>query len=306
MGVRGEGTEVSVVHDSQTLQAASMRYELDEGHLDDWLALQLLLEDPTLPETLGIAPSESRKLADAMAKIVSSLKQAGAIVFHSTHFAAASTALPPPSDDAGSFDVAKQLASKKDVKGKGKKKTEAELESELIEVAHPLDSEAEPLQIGLARHKYLEPFFLPTLLADLAPSASPTAAMLNFTQYEGKETVCAGIQEVIGDMLVSIDVIDTKRAVWGALVVVSSGNVGGIKGEHYRSISHRTKLTRTLDSVGKSSCPTPGCVYRRLGPAGRALTHTVCADAGILFRVQSEGRRARVLSGSVYSRQGEL
>lgn len=234
VGYRGEGSEVSVVHDCQVVQAANLRIPIDEGHLDDWLALQLLQEDPTLPEILSSTPLSCHQLVYGLRRIIQSLKEAGAIAFDSTLFASslATAALDAGAADDGALDIAKQLETKvkKDAKGKGKK-TEAELDAMAFEVPHPFDAEAEPVKIGGARHRYLEPLYMPSLLAQLAPSASSTAQVLNFVEYEGREILFAGVQEAIGVTVDRVISLDTRKTVLEAIVVVSSGKVAGIKGE---------------------------------------------------------------------------
>jgi actin-related protein 9 len=233
VGARGEGSEISVVYDNQVFQRANMRIPgIDEGCLDDWLALQLLVEDPSLPETLS--PSSllsSDELVLALRKIIASLKELGGIAFYSKFFKT-SSAFVGGTDDAGEFDVVKQLEAKGNKKGKAKK-TEAELDAMDFEVPHPLFADADGIMIGSARHKYLEPLYVPELLRQLKPVASLEAGLLNFTEYEEKEIVYAGVQEMIAIIMERVDGVEMRKAVWDSLVIISSGKVGGIKGTSF-------------------------------------------------------------------------
>lgn len=238
IGARGEGSEVSVVHESQVVEGATMRLPLDEGHLDDWLSYQLLVEDPTLVETLSAGVS----LRAGLSMLVQSLKeQEDAIGFSSPFLAAtaASKRIVSPSDaaDEGDFDVAKLVADGKVDKIVGKKdkkkQAEGEEDGDYVEVTHPFDVEAEPIRIGLARHRYLEPLFLPHILADLAPSSNPTAQLLGLTEYEGGPQLFSGVQDAMGIVAGQVEDLEARRALWDGVVIVSSGCVAGIRGQSF-------------------------------------------------------------------------
>lgn len=217
-------------------ESATVRFQLDEGNLDDWVSLQLLLEDPGLPSTLlPNGELEQGQLVTALRSIVQSLKENDAIAFSSPLGESTSNATIP-NEEEGSFDVAKvlvegkvdKLVGKKDKKAKEKKDGE---NGDLVEVPHPLDSEAEPIKIGLARHRYLEPLFDPKLLSELAPSASATAALLGFDEYETRTPLYAGIQELMGVVAGQAVDLEARRLVWEGIVIVSSGKVARIKCE---------------------------------------------------------------------------
>lgn len=240
IGARGEGTEVSVVHDSQVVEAATMRVEgLDEGTLDDWVKLQLLLEDPDLPRKLaGEGMSlEGRELAVALDDVVASLKLGEAIEFSSPLLQTKpGRALVAPKDDEGTFDVAQVLVEGKVDKIVGKrkgdkkdKKGDGDDDGDYVEVPHPYLVDAEPIRVGPARHRYLEPLFLPHILEALKPSASPTAQQLGLEEYETREPMYSGVQEIMGVVVGEIDEAEIRRLVWEGVVIVSSGKVAGIK-----------------------------------------------------------------------------
>lgn len=141
-------------------------------------------------------------------------------------------------DNDGDFDVAKVLVEgkvdkligkAKEKKGKGKKDTN-EAEGDYVQVGHPYDLEAAPIQIGPIRHRYLEPLFLPSLLAQLAPSHSPAAASLGFTEYEGREVLHSGVQEVIGLVAESVVDFEQRRLIWDNVIITSVGKVAANRG----------------------------------------------------------------------------
>ncbi|ORY69162.1 hypothetical protein BCR35DRAFT_308189 [Leucosporidium creatinivorum] len=231
IGNRNEGSEISVVHENQVVEGATMRLPLDEGVLDDWTALKLLEEDPDLPRK--ISPEQELgpgQLAGALRSVVASLKAGDVIGFASPAFAA--TKEEAAAED-GELDIAKALVEGKvkDIvsKKKGKKGADGEDEGDFVEVPHPLNTAAEALRIGPARHRYLEPLFLPHLLAGLAPSASPAAALLGLGEYEGREVLHAGVQEMIGTVVEQVDDLEERRAVWEAVVIMSAGKVANNK-----------------------------------------------------------------------------
>lgn len=237
IGQRGEGSEISVVHDSQVSESASMRFDIDEGTLDDWCALKLLEEDPQLPSKLSTYDLTPSQLCAWLRHIISSLKTADAIGFKSPSFAKANAAQAAQAAEDGEFDIAKVIAEGKIDKVIGKKKGkkgekggDEEDEDSVVEVPHPIDPNAEPLRIGPARHRYLEPLFLPHLLRELAPSSSAAAKRLGLEEYETRIVHHAGVQEMIGATVSQITSIAERRAVWEALVVVSPSKVSNIKG----------------------------------------------------------------------------
>ena len=239
IGARGDGSDISVIVDCQPLTAAHERFPIDEGTLDDYLALLLLLDNPSLPHTLyPTAPLTPAELVVALRIIIDSLKNAGHISFLSPLLPPAPIRLVPDNDKEGEFDVAKVLVEgkvdkligkAKEKKGKGKKEV-TELAGDYVQVGHPYDLEAAPIQIGPIRHRYLEPLFLPSLLAQLAPSHSPAAASLGFTEYEGRPVLHSGVQEVMGLVAESIKDFDQRKLIWDNVIVTSVGKVAGNKG----------------------------------------------------------------------------
>lgn len=236
IGAKGEGSEVSVVTESQVYESATLRFALDEGNLDDWVSLQLLLEEPKLPMLLSPdAELSQQELIMALRMIIASLKEGDVIAFSAPLVGNGSSSALPIDED-GSFDVAKvmvegkvdKIIGKKEKKGK-EKKGDAD-GGDFVEVPHPLNGDLEPLQIGPARHRYLEPLFQPSLLAELAPSFSPTANLLGFTEYEGREVLYSGVPEIMGIVVEQAADADYRKQIWEAVVIISSGRVARIQG----------------------------------------------------------------------------
>ncbi|GAA5950920.1 hypothetical protein JCM21900_000373 [Sporobolomyces salmonicolor] len=258
IGARGEGSEISLVHENQVLQGpGGMRLPwADEGRLDDYCALRILEEDPSgVEEAFKAAKGEDLapgELLEGLRRVVQELKTKDSIGFASTLLdstPAATQAANGEEEDV--FDVAKVVVEGKlneIVKKKGKgKDADEEDEGDFVEVANPfapppppaapIDLTAPPpeappnstLRIGPARHRYLEPLFFPSLLSALAPSASPVAASLGLTEYERISTPQSGVQEAIGIVLSAAGDRETRIAVSEAVVVVSSGKVASNK-----------------------------------------------------------------------------
>lgn len=232
---------MSVVHESQLVEGATMRVAVDEGCLDDWVALQMLKEDPGLVAKIGQGAQLGKDhLVAALRTMIASLKAGDTIAFSSPLLAMPIAPLRVvEDDDEGNFDVAKVLVEgkvdkvvgRKDKKGKkAAAADEEEEEGDFVEVPHPLDAEAEAIRVGPARHRYLEPLFFPSILAELAPSASPDAALLGLEEYEGREVVYSGVQEVMGIVVEQVEDVEARRFVWDGVVIVSSGKVANIQG----------------------------------------------------------------------------
>lgn len=250
IGARGEGSEVSTVYDSQPVESATARIDgIDEGVLDDWLAYLLLEEDPSLEEKLLIGASEEdsvdgAKLGEALRALVGTLKSKDTIGFKSPLFATTSSGMIPEDDDTveGVLDVAKVLVEGKVDKLVKKGVNDGEEGGDFVSIPSPLlapvaidltDEEPEippSIQIGAIRHRYLEPLFLPGLLDKLSPAASPTAARLGWTEYATKRIDKSGVQEIIGVVVEQLDTMEEQRAVWEAVVIVSSGRVSANRG----------------------------------------------------------------------------
>lgn len=259
IGNRNEGSEISVVHENQVVEGATMRLPLDEGVLDDWAALKLLEEDPELPRK--ISPTQELgpgQLATALRTMVASLKAGDVIGFASPAFEGHRD--EAAAGDDGELDIAKALVEGKVDKivgrKKGKKGAEGETEEDgdFVTVPHPFNTAAEALRIGPARHRYLEPLFLPHLVAGLAPSASPAAALLGLQEYEGREVIHAGVQEMIGAVVQQVDDPEERRAIWEAVVIMSAGKVANNKGESRWRCS--TDASLTTPTLGAALGPT--------------------------------------------------
>ncbi|GAA5894212.1 hypothetical protein JCM6882_007603 [Rhodosporidiobolus microsporus] len=285
VGYRGEGSEISVVHENAVLESAGgLRLPfVDEGVCDDWLALQLLEADPAIPAQFAgarglsgpeqLAPGE---VAYGLRAMVGELKVRDLIKFESPLMGAvagaaaaagagAAAGAAGAGDEEGSFDVAKAIAdgkvgdlvnkkkggsSGKDADGDGDSSAAA-----AVEVKNPFAPPLPPVDLSLGpndqpppppfqsitltgptRHRYLEPLFLPALISHLAPSASPTAALLGLGEYERfasgegrRQADTAGVHEAVGVVLGRVEDEEVRSAVSEAVVVVSSGRVGSIK-----------------------------------------------------------------------------
>ncbi|GAA6054736.1 hypothetical protein JCM3770_000056 [Rhodotorula araucariae] len=263
LGYRGEGSEISIVHESQELPGPSgLRLaHIDEGVCDDYCALKLLEAHPDIPQQLlaaagrtgDLAPGE---LANALRRVVAELKVRELIGLESPLVAGLATAgaavpgIAGVEGEDGSFDVAKVIVEGKvnDIvkkKGKGKEGDAVEEEEgDYVRVANPFapapaasvetDLTGAPapgttLRLGPARHRYLEPLFLPSLLGSLAPSASPAAALLGMHEYArsaaGASAPAAGVAEAIGVALSAVEDAEVRSAVGEAVVVISSGRI---------------------------------------------------------------------------------
>lgn len=263
IGARGEGSEVSVIHDSNMVESATMRVALDEGNLDDWLMLQLLLADPDLPRKLSATVELSGAgLRKVLGAVILSLKEQEAIAFSSPLLSLPVVSAVPVEEEEEAFDIAKIVVEGKvdkiiGKKGDKKKKGKGvEEDTEHVEVPHPLDTEAEPIRVGLVRHRYLEPLFLPHILVELKPSASPAAALLGLEEYETKEVLYSGVQEIMGVVVDSVDDVEVRRTIWDGVVVVSTGKVAAIKGP-YPPLPPSTSLT-FLAALGPALIPLLG------------------------------------------------
>ncbi|KPV74181.1 uncharacterized protein RHOBADRAFT_54034 [Rhodotorula graminis WP1] len=285
LGYRGEGSEISVVHDNQELPGPSgLRLaHLDEGVCDDYCALKLLEAHPDIPHQLAtaagrpsgadLAPGE---LAHALRRIVGELKVRDLIGLESPLVAGLGASASVGAiggggvagvdgleGEDGSFDVAKAIVEGKvndivkgGTKGKGKDNgSTSDAEGDFVVVANPfapaqaaaaapapaaangetdLTAPVAPapgttLRLGPARHRYLEPLFRPSLIAQLAPSASPAAAQLGLGEYERfahrADGVDASVAEAIGVALSAVEDAEVRAAVGEAIVVISSGRI---------------------------------------------------------------------------------
>lgn len=320
IGARGEGSEVSVVHESQLVESATMRVGVDEGCLDDWVALQMIKEDPGLVVKIGQGAELGKEhLVAALRTMIASLKAGDTIAFSSPLM---TLPLVPVrvvgEDDEGNFDVAKvlvegkvdKIVGRKDKKGKKAAASgEDEDEGDFVEVPHPLDAEAEAIRVGPARHRYLEPLFFPSILAELAPSASPEAAVLGLEEYEGREVVHFGVQEVMGIVVEQVEDVEVRKFVWDGVVIVSSGKVANIPGT-LLSPSFYAGQTLTPSLRSPRCCPrSPPLAFRyrrRVGLRNSAQDAAIREGAGLLFRIQGTGRRAGMLPRRLHHGQGTL
>lgn len=325
LGARGEGSEISVVHESQVVEDATMRVGVDEGDCDDWLSFCLLEENPGLHAELRkaedgpeLSPTE---LAAALNTVVQNLKALeGAIGFQSALLGGAggvgAGVAKGAADESGEFDVAKALVdgSVDKVLNKKAKPTNhktSEEEGDTVEVPHPLNPSAAPLKIGKARHRWLEPLFVPELLAKLRPSQGPTAALLGLERYEGRETQWTGLHEALGVVVGRVGDAEMRRAVWEAVVVISTGKVANNKGASFSWLCMRLGLQPGADvfhvsrSARSHAPPPPNPLHDRplvriRHPAPHPPLHQ---DARVLQRVQGPRGGAMRVPGRVHSRQ---
>lgn len=266
IGQRGEGTEVGVVVESMVLEACTARVEVDEGTLDDWLSLQLLVADPSLASQLfpglqGAAPDPTA-LRAVLSGLIASLKASDQIGFSSTLLDPLHrpVALVPETDESGAFDVAKVLVDGKldklvsEKKRKNKKKAGVGEDEDIVLLAHPFDTSLPSISIGPVRHRYLEPLFLPLLLTHLAPSSSATARLLGMQEYSLKEPSYAGIQEVVGIVMSEVLDLEARKSVWENIIVISTGRIANNSCAWSLSFS-LARLTRLLSARTRIAVP---------------------------------------------------
>ncbi|GAA5849636.1 hypothetical protein JCM5353_006032 [Sporobolomyces roseus] len=260
IGWRGEGCEVSVVHDNQVYEApgGSRVSWVDEGVLDDYCAVKIWEENrESLMDGFGKAREEEGKelnqgeILDGVRRIVGELKNRDLIGFKSKLYT------PPINlqalgdtvtggEEDGQFDVAKVVAEGKVSeivkKSKSKSKTGTTSEGDFVTIPNPFSPPPPPpqidltipvaeipehanLSIGPSRHLYLEPLFFPQVLSDTLTSTNDAAKEIGLTYFERIQVPKHGIQEVIGSVLTSIKDLEVKEAVCENLIVISSGRV---------------------------------------------------------------------------------
>lgn len=210
IGYRGEGTEISAVHENQLVESASgfRLTDVDEGICDDYCAYRLLEADPSIERQLleakraaanDAAVQFSRgEFANCVRRLVGELKINGAISFESPllgkdisqllQLGIQQAAGEGEEGEEGTLDVAKAIVEGKVdeiVRGKGTKggpDGQGDEDDRSVRVANPYapaasaaDSSSSPhatIRIGPARHRYLEPLFFPAVLSCLSPSSS--------------------------------------------------------------------------------------------------------------------------------------
>ncbi|GAA6017324.1 hypothetical protein JCM11491_000631 [Sporobolomyces phaffii] len=258
VGWRGEGCEVSVVHENQVLEApgGSRLGWVDEGVLDDFACVKIWAEnrerlmDAFTKAKDGTQPSQG-ELLDGVRRIVGELKTRDLIAFESKYFKPdPASAGGADGDDDGTFDVAKVVVEGKVsevVKNKSKSKSGAAAsgggpEGDFVSVPNPFSPPAPPpsidltvpapeipehanVSIGPARHAYLEPLFFPQVLSSHLSSKNAAAREIGLTYFENIAVPHAGIQEVLGTVLTLIEERDVRELVSENLVVISSGRV---------------------------------------------------------------------------------
>ncbi|GAA6023890.1 hypothetical protein JCM8202_001276 [Rhodotorula sphaerocarpa] len=163
IGYRGEGTEISAVHENQVLAAPSgfRLPDIDEGVCDDYCAYKLLEADPSIEQQLldakrvaatdgsaetSLAPGE---LVNCMRQIVQDLKLSHAINFESPLLGTAISQLlqlglqqaagEGEEGEEGTLDVAKAIVEGKvdDIVRGGKGVNEDEEDGRVVRVANP-------------------------------------------------------------------------------------------------------------------------------------------------------------------------
>ncbi|GAA5933637.1 uncharacterized protein JCM15063_001368 [Sporobolomyces koalae] len=260
VGWRGEGCEVSVVHENQLYEPASGTRLgwVDEGVLDDYLAVQVWQENrSTLIDAFKLAKETESDLPkevllDGTRRIVAHLKEKDLIGFESKHYAAGKISGEDASlldgGEEGTFDVAKVVAEGKvaDIvnkkKHKSKKGDAGGAGGDFVTVPNPFCPPPPPppidltvpvpeipehhnVSIGPSRHLYLEPLLFPQVLTSTLTSTNEAAREIGLTYFEGISVPASGIQEVLGTVLSEIEPKETRDQVAENLVVISSGRV---------------------------------------------------------------------------------
>ncbi|GAA5882946.1 hypothetical protein JCM16303_006666 [Sporobolomyces ruberrimus] len=263
VGWRGEGCEVSLVHENQVLEGfgGTRLGWVDEGVLDDYCAVKVWEEcGDMLKGAFGKAKEEGgggivgkEECLDGVRRIVGELKNRDLIGFESKHFkptVASGTVIAGGPDVEGTFDVAKVVAEGKvnELVGKSKpsKSSTKPSTGDFVTIPNPFSPPPPPppidltipvpeipehanVSIGPSRHSYLEPLFFPQVLSTHLTSKNDAAREIGLTYFENIKVPHSGIQEVLGQVLCSIQEKDVRELVGENLVVISSGKVASNK-----------------------------------------------------------------------------
>ncbi|KAK4048855.1 hypothetical protein OIO90_005663 [Microbotryomycetes sp. JL221] len=286
IGARGEQTTISIINDNHLIERANMSTRLlNEGILDDYLAIKILEKDSTLLNTLSQSQSQQQQSDDenqsltpeslswAMRTIVHSLKETNSIGFQSPLFQSKtgtnnlSTSNQNVDsmlgNEEGELDVAKVLIEGKLDKIVNKKSTTKtnnsttnKEEGDFVSIPNPFDSNLPNIKIGPVRHQYLEPLFEPVVLECLNPLKSNLALELGFKEYEGLETLHTGLQEMMGVVLGQIDKIEDRASALESVVVVSTGKVANNRALGSTLVTLLSPYSIDNDSTHESSTKT--------------------------------------------------
>jgi len=236
IGWRGEGCEVTVVHENRVLQEASQGNRIhwvDEGVLDDYSAVNIWKEnkESLLKGFKGALEKEEvsqSECLDGVRRIVGELKLKDLIGFQSKHFKPngnTTTTNTDGDDQDGTFDVAKAVvegkvseivkagSSKKSLGKKNSKTNGGEEEEDFVTIPNPFSPPPPPppidltipqpeiplhanLEIGPSRHRYLEPLFFPQVLSKTLTNSNDHAKEIGLTYFENITVPHSGIQEL--------------------------------------------------------------------------------------------------------------
>ncbi|GAA5954590.1 hypothetical protein JCM3765_003824 [Sporobolomyces pararoseus] len=268
IGWRGEGSEISIVHENQLFGGGEKLNWIDEGVLDDFLTVKIwetekdhLLDG--FKKALGREEKiEMVEILDGVRRIVGELKSRDLIGFESEFFNVKDLNLVQTDgvggekEEDGSFDVAKAVVEGKVSEIVNKKKNNNKSKSsssssntpvgDYVTIPNPFSPPPPPapidltvpvpeipehanLSIGPCRHLYLEPLFFPKVLSTHLTCLSESAKELGLTYFETLEAPQSGIQELLGNVLCSIGDSQIRESVSENLVVISSGRVASNK-----------------------------------------------------------------------------
>lgn len=163
-----EGTDVSVICETQIQYGACVRSAVGEKDCDRYLTSVLLAANPALPQQLageGRIPLEGIDLERAVTSIIHALKEGEHIRYIP---AGATGAGVVEEEEEGITDVAKAIASGKANKllaGQTSDGGIVALDNDNLAVPNSLDPNLSPVIIGLERHRYADPLFDPSVLA---------------------------------------------------------------------------------------------------------------------------------------------
>lgn len=235
-------TEISTVHENVVQTIATTRAQIGEKDLDNYLCYLMLQANPNLPAI--ISPSSTLQgtdLKSALLQIIQSLKNQADIQFSSTLLNLNLTndprlqqaENPEAEEEEGITDVAQALATGKADKiiaaAKAAKLGLANPAARILSdpgncaVPNPL-SPAEQIEIGPERHRWAEPLFMPSLLADV-----PCFDGSGRPMYTGQELLVksASIAECVWSALRVVD-LSIRKGIWENVVV--TGNASKVKG----------------------------------------------------------------------------
>jgi actin-related protein 9 len=230
---------VSAVFDSIPIAGASVWSPLGTEDLDKYLAHLILQANPDLPTVLSSDSSEPLvppALGDVLLSIVQSLKAGeDTILFASDKLnlglVEASFAGATVDQDEELDDVAKVVATgklnkftSKAKKSKASGGENANPEPDTVTVPHPLSASLPAITVGPERHRYAEPLFDPSILADVPALFNTGNKAYTHIELENKAFSLPDAAAAVVRMLEPV----RRTMAWEHLVV--TGDLAPIKG----------------------------------------------------------------------------